>query len=281
MWNGARMAEFDPQAIAVRPAATVMLVRQRGELEVLMLRRNTRSVFVGDMWVFPGGGVDVADRDPSLYDRLRGVDLESARHRLGIDDAPAYWVATIRETFEEAGVLAVLEHDDTPMSADRLATGEFDPWRDSLNAGTSTMREFLDATGLHLDGSRLAYVARFITPVGPPRRYDARFFLAHAPDDHVASVDNDEAVGHAWVTPSAALARHAAGSMAMMTPTLACLRRLATYPSADEAIHTAQSGVAVQEMRIDLSAEGLDRVVFIDDDHYDASSPSEFGWLGF
>ena len=54
----------DPAAIAVRDAATVMLVRDGddGRLEVFMLRRNLRSDFVGGAYVFPGGAVDPADR---------------------------------------------------------------------------------------------------------------------------------------------------------------------------------------------------------------------------
>lgn len=274
------MSDYDPTAIQVRPAATVMLVRQREEVEVLMLRRNARSIFVGDMWVFPGGAVDEEDRDDVLYERLRGVDLEAAKSRLELDDAPAYWVATIRETFEEAGVLVALENDERAVEAHRVAAGEFEPWRDGLNAGEATMRSFLDDTNLLLDGSRLAYVARFITPVGPPRRYDARFFLAHAPSDQIASVDNDEAVGHEWVVPRHALAKQEAGDMEMMTPTLACLRRLAAYESADAALAAAWSGTADTRLRINLDERGVRRIAFRGDEGYEAASDSEFGWLG-
>jgi len=274
------MSDYDPMAIHVRPAATVMLVRQRDEVEVLMLRRNARSVFVGDMWVFPGGAVDEADRDATLYERLRGVDLDGARTRLELEDAPAYWVATIRETFEEAGVLVALEDDDTAVNSGRLAAGEFESWRDGLNAGTATMRSFLDDTSLLLDGSRLAYVARFITPVGPPRRYDARFFLAHAPEDQLASVDNDEAVGHEWVSPAEAIAKEQSGEMEMMTPTLACLRRLAAYDTADDALAAAWAGTAETRLRINLDERGVRRIAFTGDEGYEAASDSEFGWLG-
>ena len=274
------MSEYDQAAIQVRPAATVMLVRQRAEVEVLMLRRNARSVFVGDMWVFPGGAVDEADRDDTLYERLRGVDLDAARGRLELDDAPAYWIATIRETFEEAGVLVALEDDNTAVDSTRVASGEFTSWRDDLNSGQATMRSFLDDTGLLLDGRRLAYVARFITPVGPPRRYDARFFLAHAPEDQMASVDNDEAVGHEWVPPAVAIAREQSGEMEMMTPTLACLRRLAAYETAHDALDAAWSGTAETRLRINLDERGIRRIAFRGDEGYEAASDSEFGWIG-
>jgi 8-oxo-dGTP pyrophosphatase MutT (NUDIX family) len=61
-----------------RPAATVILLRGGGQrLEVLLVRRNPASRFMGGAWVFPGGALD-ASEDP----RAAGV----------------------REVFEEAGV---------------------------------------------------------------------------------------------------------------------------------------------------------------------------------
>ena len=200
--------------------------------------------------------------------------------------AQAYWVATIRETFEEAGVLLALEPseipgEEQPVDPARIAAGEFEHWREGLNAGSTTMRAVLDGTGLLLDGSRLGYVARFVTPVGPPRRYDARFFVTIAPEAQVASADNDEAVGHAWISPAEALRRHEDGAMAMMTPTLACLMRLGAYPTADAAVDAAISASIDQRMRIDRSLEGVAGIMFEGDAGYDAASESEFGWLGF
>ena len=45
-----------------RPAATVLTLREgKNGYEILMLRRNLNSDFVGGAYVFPGGGVDPAD----------------------------------------------------------------------------------------------------------------------------------------------------------------------------------------------------------------------------
>ena len=46
--------DYDPITVPVRDAATVLILDERPDLHVLMLKRNARSVFVGDMWVFPG-----------------------------------------------------------------------------------------------------------------------------------------------------------------------------------------------------------------------------------
>jgi 8-oxo-dGTP pyrophosphatase MutT (NUDIX family) len=54
--------DFDPASVSIRPAATVMLVRQaNGPLEVFMMRRTTKAAFAGGMYVFPGGAVDEVD----------------------------------------------------------------------------------------------------------------------------------------------------------------------------------------------------------------------------
>ena len=58
-------APIDPQLVPVKPAATVMLVRDAldGEpgVEVFMLRRTANAVFGAGMFVFPGGRVDGVD----------------------------------------------------------------------------------------------------------------------------------------------------------------------------------------------------------------------------
>jgi 8-oxo-dGTP pyrophosphatase MutT (NUDIX family) len=70
-----------------RPAATVVLLRDRPEgPEVLMLRRNSKIAF-GGMWVFPGGRVDAEDRVG--HD---GDELGAAR------------TAAVRESLEESGL---------------------------------------------------------------------------------------------------------------------------------------------------------------------------------
>ena len=55
------------------PAATVVLAREsevHPDIEILLLKRNSRLVFHGGHWVFPGGRIDAED-----FKRSRG-DLE-------------------------------------------------------------------------------------------------------------------------------------------------------------------------------------------------------------
>jgi 8-oxo-dGTP pyrophosphatase MutT (NUDIX family) len=51
-----------------RPAASVVLLRRGGKhadraLEVLLLKRASTATFMPNVWVFPGGSVDLADGD--------------------------------------------------------------------------------------------------------------------------------------------------------------------------------------------------------------------------
>ncbi len=114
-----------------------------------------------------------------------------------------YWVAAVRETFEEAGVLL----------ARTAATGELvDPaeprlakLRDELNAGAITFQDLIESEDLVLDVAGLHAFSHWITPEGAPRRYDTRFFLAAAPDGHAYLHDETETVASHWLRPADAL----------------------------------------------------------------------------
>src|SRR5436309_14292556 len=71
----------------VRDAATVILVRDRPEMHVFVLRRNHTLVFAPGATVFPGGAVDPED-----------IARASA---LGLDE---FRVAAVRECLEECGI---------------------------------------------------------------------------------------------------------------------------------------------------------------------------------
>ena len=97
---------------AVRDAATVILLRDRteGPYEVFLMRRHRDQVFMGGAYVFPGGRLDDADADPELAACIGGFCAADAKRLLQETDLPeatalGLFVAAIRETFEEAGVL--------------------------------------------------------------------------------------------------------------------------------------------------------------------------------
>jgi len=242
--NGTANAEdFDPQSVPVRPAATVMLVRDGDEgLEVFMLRRTLNAAFAGGMYVFPGGRVDDADHGADLEPICDGLDDGPASDILQISRGGlAYWVAAIRECFEEAGVL--LARRGSESDAIRFDTAEvvagFEQHRARLNSGEVSFMEICVAEDLQLITDAIHYVSHWITPVGEVRRFDTRFFLARAPQAQIPLHDNSETIASLWVRPSDALERFRAGELAMIPPTIRNLEFLLPHATADEALRAA------------------------------------------
>src|ERR1700682_840067 len=105
-------------SVPIRDAATVMLVRDafddRDEpaIEVCMLRRNLAAEFVAGVYVFPGGSGDPGARGPEAEGLCRGRTAAEASEILGLDSGGlAFWVAAVRECFEEAGVMLAQRRD--------------------------------------------------------------------------------------------------------------------------------------------------------------------------
>src|SRR3954462_4560915 len=82
------------------PAATVMLLRDGEDgMEVFMIVRHEKSDVHAGALVFPGGRVDPEDSELAVD---QGVFPAQDR----VDDRmAALYVAAVRETFEECGVL--------------------------------------------------------------------------------------------------------------------------------------------------------------------------------
>jgi 8-oxo-dGTP pyrophosphatase MutT (NUDIX family) len=212
-----------------------MLVRDgadgRGPMEVFMLRRNLNSDFVGGAYVFPGGGVDEADRHADLAEVCEGRSDDQASAMLGIDRGGlAFWVAAVRECFEEAGVLLALTADDDVISfADAEVAARFEQHRADVNAGTTRLVELCGKESLRLAVDRIHYFSHWITPLGPPRRYDTRFFVAAAPPEQVPLHDDAETIANLWVQPGDALERHRRGELEMIFPTIRNLQAIARF----------------------------------------------------
>jgi 8-oxo-dGTP pyrophosphatase MutT (NUDIX family) len=233
--------------VAVRDAATVMLIRDahddrgRPAIEVCMLRRNLDSEFVAGVYVFPGGSVDPEDRGPAAESLCRGRTDAEASAILGIESGGlAFWVAALRECFEEAGVLLANPRDDAPGAEVLLDTSDpdvadrFAAHRDAVNEQRSRLLDVCRQEDLVLATDAVHYVSHWITPELAPRRYDTRFFITAAPQNQVASHDDGETIATIWVRPGEALARHAAGDIELLPPTIANLRSLERFGSTGE-----------------------------------------------
>ncbi len=94
-----------PHELPVRDAASVVLVRDgRRGVEAYMLTRAPTMAFSAGATVFPGGGVEDADR--LLAQRHGSIALPPGTEAFGTDDVlvRATLLAAARETAEECGV---------------------------------------------------------------------------------------------------------------------------------------------------------------------------------
>jgi 8-oxo-dGTP pyrophosphatase MutT (NUDIX family) len=220
-----------------------MLLRQGAEtIEVYLTRRHSRSRFMPDAFVFPGGAVDAAD---SALGRTR------VRGRAGTAE-PTLVVAAVRETFEEAGILLASDARGLPAHVDPhvLATG-----RSAIHAG-SAFGTFLHEHDLTIDADRLAYYSNWITPDTEPIRFDAHFFVALAPPDQIAAADAMEVHDGVWLSANAALAQADAGEMTIRFPTRKHLERLAAYSNVDDFFAAARTRI-VTPVRPTETSDGV------------------------
>jgi glyoxylase-like metal-dependent hydrolase (beta-lactamase superfamily II)/8-oxo-dGTP pyrophosphatase MutT (NUDIX family) len=204
-----------------RPAATLILLRDSpAGPEVLMLQRTKSAVFLGGAYVFPGGSLDATDS--SLMDRILGLDSGPAQ-------PPAeYWIAAVRECFEEAGVLIACDVERRPIPPERA--GRLMTWRDRPFA------ELLAKEDLYIPACELAYFGHWITAPGRARRFDTRFFVAAAPEGQEGKHDATETVHELWLTPREALERAQRGEIELVFATQHTLRDLSRFSAVEDAM---------------------------------------------
>jgi len=213
-----------------------MLVRDGAAgVEVFLMERSSHGMF-GGLHVFPGGKVDGADHATDWDGLAGGPDDSAASRTLGLDAGGlGYWVACIRECFEEAGVLLATERDGKTLRlTSPRARERFAGWRDRLNAGEAGVLEAMCLEeNLRLATDQLAYVSHWITPISQPKRYNTRFFVARAPAEQDALHDGYETIESAWIRPKEALERFAAGELNLISPTFKNLEALSGFATTE------------------------------------------------
>ena len=235
---------LDLSTVPLRPASTVMLLRDsEHDMEVFMMQRTTTAAFASGMYVFPGGRVDDVDGASELDDLCEGLTDAEASDLLRVPSGGlAYWVAAIRESFEEAGVLLARdERGDFVRLNDPDSQQRFAAARHAVHDGALSLAEFCRQEGLRLAVDTISYVSHWVTPVGEKRRFDTRFFVAVVPPAQDLMHDDKETIASLWVTPTDALGRAQRGELAMIPPTVANLQFLAPHHSTSAAVAAAQT----------------------------------------
>lgn len=249
--------DIETDDIPILPAATMILLDDRPDLQVLMLLRNDSSGFVASHTIFPGGAIEQDDRSSTWDDLISGLTNEEADEQLRTEEARSYWIAAIRETIEEVGV--VIGSDEEGLLEDRK----------TLENGTANFSQIISQRALSLNLSAVKPISRWITPKGGSRRYDTYFFVARSRSSVIPRVDGKEAVEVFWITPSEALQKWELGELTMISPTLATLKQLQTYRNTDEIFSVLDSKPLPENIRIIDESKALP--LFPNDENYEAS----------
>jgi glyoxylase-like metal-dependent hydrolase (beta-lactamase superfamily II)/8-oxo-dGTP pyrophosphatase MutT (NUDIX family) len=219
------------QGVEPRDAATLVILRdsEHGP-RVLVTVRPEHLRFMGGAWVFPGGALAEADGDPRWRDATNlGVDEAAARLNEEVEPERAHglYVCALREAFEEVGFL--------------LGSGPIENLRREDAEDPERFLERCRVDGVVMDAAALVPGGRWVTPLGAPVRFDARFFLARAPDGWEPVPDPAEVARCMWLTPAEALSELAAGRALMAPPTVEMMQLLDGHKDVAAALETAGS----------------------------------------
>ncbi len=141
-----------------------------------------------------------------------------------------------------------------------------------MNAGRRRFLDVCTAEGLSLAVDRVHYFAHWITPEGAPRRYDTRFFVAAAPPGQVPAHDAGETIDAQWVRPAVALARHRAGEIELIFPTIRNLQAIGRFPTSAELLSAAAGAGRVPAILPKVVVDGRAvRILLPGDDGYEAA----------
>jgi len=234
---------------ALKKATTVILLREQTRgFEVYLLKRSEKSSFMPGNFVYPGGMVDPEDSHSDIYGLCKGVSPEEAQRILGtslpLGEGLNYWVAGIRELFEEAGILLAYDREGTLLSSQIPAHRELMArYRQSIQTGAASIIRMACDEHLFLAADQVQYYGHWITPEAYPQRFDTYFFLARHPIGQETSHDEKEMTMGIWLSPQEALERNLKGEMVLSPPTLKTVEDLSMFTSLGDLFNASQQKV--------------------------------------
>ncbi len=233
--------DFDPLGVPIRHAATLVVIREfadapqppsepiepgqphRSEVSVLLLQRSLTASFVPGAFVFAGGAIDPADTEMALESLgPAGQRAQTQRNEAGLQERAAK-IASLRECFEEAGLLPGCSFNGAPLNSIPEALNDK---RKQIHAGQIPFAQALAEANITPNLDAIVPFGRWVTPAGPTRRFDTRFFLVEAAPGQEATEDGSELIASRWMTPSSALKAADAGELLLIFPTRKTLERL-------------------------------------------------------
>lgn len=218
--------------LSLVPAATVLLIRDSDEgLQVLMVKRSKRPPFE-NLYVFPGGKIDESDKDQNLQDFCNTLDDKLASSKLGIDEGGlSYWIACVRECFEEVGILLAIKNNGEELDLNGADKHKFDNYRRMLLENKISLFEICKKENLSLNLNNIEPFSHWVTPEIEIKRFDTRFFIAYIPAKQTERHDGNELTDSVWISPKKALDRSLNGEMPMIMPTISNLQQCLEFDS--------------------------------------------------
>ena len=220
-------------SVPARPSATIMLVRDgKDGIEVFMVVRDRPMDGAMGAVVFPGGKIDEEDRHPENWGHLSPPQP---------DPALPYWLAAMRETFEEAGVViarpeGTAKGDIAPARAREMVAKH----RDSLLDRKVTFASIIRSEKLVPALDHMVHFAHWQTPLGLPKRFDTHFFLVSSPEGQEPIHDGREMVDCFWTSPGRIVAEANDGKRTLVPATKLNLELLAESKTVAEAMERAK-----------------------------------------
>jgi len=166
-----------------RIASTLVLTcGAKDNPKILMGQRSSRHDFMPNVYVFPGGRVDRADSHAPYANDLSARTERILESAYAPRKARAVALASIRETWEETGLM---------LGAQAQMT------RNIKNTSYDDFRK----AGLIPDLSGIEVFGRAVTPPHRHKRFDAWFFVKHMGDIAPPAIkDSSELLGVDWFT---------------------------------------------------------------------------------
>ena len=213
-----------------RLSATILLLRDAPDLQVLMVKRHYEIDFASGALVFPGGKANDEDSDPAWADHTDGD--------FGGEEQAAR-ISAIREAYEEAGIILARPKSAHGAGADLVGQDIVDrlaPMRGAVDRREESFLKLIQQHDLVLALDRLVHFGHWITPTMMPKRFDTHFYLAAAPSNQIAEQDGRETTEAVWLGPQEALDMEAAGTATIIFPTRMNLGKLAETDTVNQAL---------------------------------------------
>lgn len=215
---------------APRLSATILLLRDDPELQVLMVKRHYEIDFASGALVFPGGKAHDEDSDPAWADWIDGeVSIEEQAAR----------VSAVREAYEESGIILARPRSARGAGAPLVGldvASALAPMRGAVDRREASFLELMKEHDLVLALDALVHFGHWITPIMMPKRFDTHFYLAATPEGQVAEQDGRETTEAVWLGPQKTLDMEAAGDATIIFPTRMNLGKLAETDTTSAAL---------------------------------------------